>query len=118
MITNPAEYVTRAISAVRELSERSQPPCPYVVDSKWEEELHDYLGHKSPCCSGNELDALWPDVFDTLAARAVTAGPMSYLGWNDGDPEFVRAIWCDAVISGRSGSSKPELRTASHPDSY
>ena len=56
--------------------------------------IHDYLGHKSPCCSGNELDTLWPDVFDTLAARAVTAGPMSYLGWNDGDPEFVRAIWC------------------------
>jgi predicted O-methyltransferase YrrM len=94
VITNPAECVTRAISEVRALPERSQPPCPYVVDSKWEEELHNCLGRKSACGSGSELQALWPDVFDTLAARGVTAGPMSYLGWNDGDPEFVRAIWC------------------------
>ena len=94
VITNPAECVTRAISAVRELPERSQPPCPYVVDSKWEEELHNCLGRKSACGSGSELQAIWPDVLGTLAARGVTAGPMSYLGWNDGDPEFVRAIWC------------------------
>jgi predicted O-methyltransferase YrrM len=94
VITNPAEYITRAISAVRELPERNRPAWPYVVDSKWEEELHVYLGHQMPCSSVDELKPVWRDVFDTLAARGVTAGPMSYLGWNDGDPEFVRAIWC------------------------
>jgi Methyltransferase domain len=94
VIANPAEYITRAISTVRELPERNQPACPYVVNSNWEVELHDCLDHKTPCGSADELEALWPDVFDTLAARGVTAGPMSYLGWNDGDPEFVRAIWC------------------------
>jgi Methyltransferase domain len=94
VITNPAEYVTWAISIVRELPERSRPPCQYRVDNKREEELHARLGYRGPCVSADELKVLWPDVFAMLAAKGVTAGPMSYLGWNDGDPEFVRAIWC------------------------
>jgi hypothetical protein len=94
VITNPAEYVTRAISIARELPERGRPPCQYPVDNKWEEELHSCLGYNGPCSSAGELNAVWREVFAMLAARGVTAGPMSYLGWNDGDPEFVRAIWC------------------------
>jgi predicted O-methyltransferase YrrM len=97
VITNPAEYVTRAISAVRELPERNRPACPYVVDSKWEEELHEYHGRETWFNRVDELKGLWEEVFATLAARGVAAGPMSYLGWNDGDPEFVRAIWCLAL---------------------
>jgi hypothetical protein len=94
VITNPTEYIIRASYALRELPERNLPACPYVADRKWEEELHGYLGRQTPCCSGSELKPLWRDVFDTFATRGVTVGPMSYLGWNDGDPEFVRAIWC------------------------
>jgi hypothetical protein len=112
VITNPAEYVTWAISIVRELPERSRPPCQYRVDNKREEELHARLGYRGPCVSADELKALWPDVFAMLAATGVTAGPMSYLGWNDGDPEFVRAIWCLVRHLGARRSSKPGLRTA------
>jgi hypothetical protein len=94
VVTNPAEYVTRAMSVVRELPERNRPPCPYVVDREWEQELHICLGHSWPCVSVEEVKELWRDVFVMLAARGVAAGPMSYFDWNDGDPEFVRAIWC------------------------
>jgi hypothetical protein len=94
VIANPAEYVTRAISAVRELPDRNRPQYPYVADADWEKELHDHLGRQMPCGSLDELEPLWREVVDTLAARGVAAGPLSYQGWNDGDPEFVRAIWC------------------------
>jgi hypothetical protein len=94
VVTNPAEYVTRAASALRELPDRNRPACPYVVDRDWEAELHEHLGSQLPCGSAEELAPLWRGVLETLAARGVTAGPMSYLGWNDGDPEFMRAIWC------------------------
>ena len=82
------------MDAVRELPERNRPKCPYVVDSKWKEELHARLGRQTPCGSDDELGPLWREVVDALAAQGVAAGPMSYLGWNDGDPEFIRAIWC------------------------
>ncbi len=29
-----------------------------------------------------------------MASRGVKTGPMSYSGWNDGDPGLTRAIWC------------------------
>src|SRR5206468_1348430 len=30
----------------------------------------------------------------TLGAQRVRGGPASYLGWNDGDPALIEAIWC------------------------
>jgi predicted O-methyltransferase YrrM len=94
LLADPAEFVTRVAAEFRNLRERGRPGVTYVVDDNWEAELHHHLGAPAPCGSEAELQPLWQDVVDILAAAGVSAGPMSYLGWNDGDPAFVRAIWC------------------------
>jgi predicted O-methyltransferase YrrM len=94
LLADPAEFITRVAAELRALTERNHPDFTYVVDENWEAELHDYLGAETSCSSAAELAPLWEDVVGTLAAAGVAAGPMSYLGWNDGDPAFIRAIWC------------------------
>jgi hypothetical protein len=37
---------------------------------------------------------LWFTVVETLQTQGVAVGPFSFHEWNDGDAEFVRAIWC------------------------
>jgi hypothetical protein len=86
--------MTRVATEFRILAERTRPGFTYGMDDHWEAELHDHLGAPVPCASEAELSPIWQDVVGTLAAAGVKAGPMSYLSWNDGDPAFVRAIWC------------------------
>ena len=41
-----------------------------------------------------EFDSLWVEVLAEMTGKGIAAGPMSYLGWNDGDRGLDRAIWC------------------------
>lgn len=94
LLADPAEFITRIAAEFRTRLERGRPGFTYVADDNWEAELHYHLGVQIPCAGEAELSPIWQDVVGTLAAAGVKAGPMSYLSWNDGDPAFVRAIWC------------------------
>jgi Methyltransferase domain len=74
----------------------TRPRCRYEdhADPDWERRLHDILGLPWPCPAASEFWALWPQVVKSLETRGVRVGPEGFLGWNDGDTAFVRAIWC------------------------
>ena len=52
------------------------------------------IGDRLPCGARSEPTSLWPAITATLAARGIEVGPLSFFHWNDGDPAFIRAIWC------------------------
>jgi predicted O-methyltransferase YrrM len=94
MATNPLEVGIRLWSKFRERSEQKKPRCHYGVDADWEHALHDAVGAALPCAIASELEPMWPVVLERLTSRGVIPGPASYLGHNDGDQAFIRAIWC------------------------
>jgi predicted O-methyltransferase YrrM len=74
--------------------ERRRPRCSYQVDAEWERQLHELLGSPWPCPAISEFWTLWPAVIDSLRAKGLRVGVGFFGGWNDGDPEMVRAVWC------------------------
>jgi hypothetical protein len=94
LASDPVEVCTRIASELSERPERRRPIRPYVADPDWDARLHDHLGLPSPCEVAAEAAPVWPDVLARMANRGVSAGPMSYLGWNDGDLGLARAAWC------------------------
>jgi predicted O-methyltransferase YrrM len=74
--------------------EQRLPPYHYQANSDWEAQLHIELGTECPCIERSEPTSLWPAITATLAARGIEVGPLSFFHWNDGDPAFIRAIWC------------------------
>ena len=80
----------RAIAPAGPLVSRHQ----LCADPQWERHLHERLGVNWPCPLCKEFWDLWPRVMSLLESKGFRTGPESYFGWNDGDPELVRAIWC------------------------
>jgi hypothetical protein len=74
--------------------ERLAPPTLYQAEDDCECRLHDFLGVSWPCPNASEFWELWPEIIEELKLKGVQAGPESFLGWNDGDAGFVRAIRC------------------------
>ena len=70
------------------------PQDLYNAQPDWEKRLHRRLGLSDAGTVNAEFWILWAQVVEELAAKGVRAGPSSFKGWNDGDPGFVRAIWC------------------------
>jgi Methyltransferase domain len=70
------------------------PPCPYEEDADWERSLHAELGAPWPCPDAGGFAELWHEVIATLRARGVAPGRGAFAGWGDGEPGFVRAVWC------------------------
>jgi len=77
-----------------EQREHRKSRWPYVPDGDWERRLHDGLDAAYPCEAAAEFAALWPEIIGPLCARGMKLGPATFGIWNDGDPEFLRAIWC------------------------
>jgi hypothetical protein len=75
-------------------AEQRLPRHQYQADSDWEARLHAELVIGFPCGARSEPTSLWPAITATLAARGIEVGPLSFFHWNDGDPAFIRAIWC------------------------
>jgi hypothetical protein len=94
LIEDPLETWTTVREGYIAYQERKRPQCPYEPDPNWESRLHAHLGAPWPCDLGSEFFQLWPKVINELESRGIQAGPMSFLGWNDGDTGFVRALWC------------------------
>jgi predicted O-methyltransferase YrrM len=75
-----------------------RPRHPYRPDPDWEPRLLAQLGTISDAGRLDDFHALWPEVVALLQAKGFRTGPESFFSGNDGDPEFVRAIWhlaCD-----------------------
>jgi methyltransferase family protein len=94
LASDPAEFYERLAGEVREWPERRRPIRPYVADLDWDANLHAHFGASTPCAVAAEIAPMWDDVLADMTRRGVATGPMSYLGWNDGDPGLVRAVWC------------------------
>jgi predicted O-methyltransferase YrrM len=92
--TDPAEFVLRSWAKVREFPERWAQLYPYVAQSGWEQSLHEMLQSELPCPGQSMQAPIWDDILQRLKLKGITPGPASYLGHNDGDPAFIRAIWC------------------------
>jgi hypothetical protein len=70
------------------------PPVFYEAAQDWSPLLHAALDHQSPCTEGPAFEQLWKHVLAELSAAGARVGLASYRGWNDGDHDFARAIWC------------------------
>jgi hypothetical protein len=70
------------------------PPCPYAEDDDWEPVLHARLGAPWPCPVRDEFSQLWRTVMADLTADGTAIGRGAFAGWGDGEPGFVRAVWC------------------------
>jgi hypothetical protein len=64
----------------------------YKADPNWEADLRTLLDAPRTYAE-SEFPPLWHDVVESLRARGVKVGPLSFHAWNDGDAGFVRAIW-------------------------
>jgi hypothetical protein len=91
---DPLEALIRLRTKLVEAREHRRPPCAYTPDPAWECGMHERLGCALPCDAAAECRALWPDAIEALRRRGLRVGPASFGIWNDGDPEFVRAVWC------------------------
>jgi hypothetical protein len=94
LAADPVGFLSRGATALREWPELHRPLHLYDVDPDWERKLHAHFGLSTPCATAHDLQPMWAEVLALLAKRGLAAGPESYLGWNDGDPGFVRAAWC------------------------
>jgi Methyltransferase domain len=92
--SDPLESWLRVREQYAAYREGHTPPDLYNTDDAWESRLRCLLDLSSPAAVKSEFDALWPKVMSELEDKGVRVGPASFKGWNDGDPGFVRAIWC------------------------
>jgi hypothetical protein len=90
---NPVEFCTRLFSELSELPERGRPVRPYALDRTWESQLQARLGRSAPADAAAQIAPIWSDILARMSGAGVAAGPMSFLGWNDGDLGLVRAVW-------------------------
>jgi predicted O-methyltransferase YrrM len=85
-----------ALAALQEnLFGRIEPisTIDYNADLDWEAALHRYM-NISYAAVIERFWPLWSEVVEALRAQGLAVGPFSFHAWNDGDPGFVRAIWC------------------------
>ena len=91
---HPATAWERFYDRIDRRIEYARSACTYFPDPEWETRLHRRLGIASACDTAAEFAEVWSRVAALFEARHRRFGPEGYLGWNDGDPEFVRAVWC------------------------
>lgn len=92
--TDPVEACLAIRTKLVARRERRRSPFRYRPDGDWEPRLHEALGAPHGCEAAAEFWALWQEVVGALRAKGMRIGPASFGIWNDGDPEFVRAVWC------------------------
>lgn len=92
--SQPAEALLRIRAKIAELREKRGATFHYEVDRDWEPRLHEMLDVSWPCDAISEFRTLWPKVIDALAAKQLKIGVGAFGGFNDGEPEIVRAVYC------------------------
>jgi hypothetical protein len=91
---DPCEVWHKVRDRVGQYSNRAVLPTTYIPDPEWEARLHQLLNAPWPCQESERFRELWPQIMKRLREQGVDPGPLSLYGWNDGDPELARAIWC------------------------
>jgi len=91
---DPLEVWLRLQAKVLERRERRPPPGSYPMHPDWERRLHEGLGVPGPCKAATEFWTLWSEVIGSLKAKGLQVGVGFFGGFNDGEPELGRAIWC------------------------
>ena len=78
----PAEIWNRISERVIGRRERLRPRCEYQPVSGWEAKLHQILAVPWPCplCAG--FDEVWTTMAQSLQARGLSVGPMTFGPWN------------------------------------
>lgn len=94
VVNDPVEAGLTFWGKLQERKEYRKPRFEYPADPDWEQRLHATLDVAFPCSTSEEVQAVWAEVLSDLVRHGVNPGPASYSGWNDGDPAFLRAIWC------------------------
>lgn len=94
LVSDPAGVWDTIHDRLVQSREYREGPCCDKAEPDWEPEVHRALGLSWPCRDGPEFAALWRQVVSDVAASGIRVGPESFNGFNDGDPAFVRAIWC------------------------
>ena len=94
LATDPVEVWLRIQAKLIERRERGKPPPPYQAVHDWESRLHMALRVPWPCPVATEFWILWREVIEGLRAKGLEVGVGFFGGFNDGEPELVRAIWC------------------------
>jgi predicted O-methyltransferase YrrM len=91
---DPAGAWERFYDRLDRKREYARAPCVYNPEPDWEACLHQQIGLPWPCPLSHEFAQLWPKIGEIIVARGYRFGPESFYGYNDGDPELARAIWC------------------------
>lgn len=91
---DPLEVCLRLRAKFFERREKHKTQPCYDVDADWERRMHNTLGVSWPCPAAAEFWALWPEVIKALRSKGLEVGIGSFGGFNDGESELVRAIWC------------------------
>jgi len=73
--------------------ETKAAPGNFRLDEDWSARLHTHLG-ATECGEDEIFIAKMAQANALLAHKGFKLGPESYFGFNDGDPEFLKAIWC------------------------
>ncbi len=94
LASDPLEAWASLQDRILAVRERPAPADLYRAEPDWEARLHARLEKPWPCAERLEFWSLLPTVIAELEAKGLRVGPFSFKGWNDGDPGFVRAIWC------------------------
>jgi predicted O-methyltransferase YrrM len=94
LASDPVEAWFRLREKLMDRQEGRRPRCPYAADADWERRLHAHLGAPWPCPEAAEFRELWPAILGSLRAKGLEVGVGFFAGWNDGEPESMRAIWC------------------------
>lgn len=91
---DPSGAFERFVNRMDRRIEYARPAPAYHADPDWRHRLHDLIGTAFPCDIAREFDDIWPKIAALCIAKGVHFGPASFYGWNDGDPELGRALWC------------------------
>jgi methyltransferase family protein len=105
VVEDPVEIAIEARERIAEYGENRRkrrhgpgfmpwPPCPYDEDEEWERALHEAIGAPWPCRHADEFAVRWREVIEPLEASGVSLGRGAFAGWGDGEPGFVRGVWC------------------------
>jgi hypothetical protein len=105
VVTDPIEVLINLESKIAEREElrakRTKgggfmpwPPCPYQVDEDAEKRLHELAGAPWPCPDAAVFWEQWSEMTEAFARDDVSLGRGAFGGWGDGEPGFVRAVWC------------------------
>ncbi len=95
LLRDPAGAWWRIYDRAGMYLDQRRPRHIYRPDRDWETRLLAWLGAapSTVAAGGDDFRALWPEIVALLEAKGFRTGPQSFFSGNDGDPEFVRAIW-------------------------